>query len=97
TLSLHDALPIFGLAAGRTTVGKTGLTRLQLKLLRADGADFDRKCHRAHYDNNPRTKNLAIHTSRPRVPPAVLYTHLPIVRLTPQCHFPMRPTMHAGL
>jgi hypothetical protein len=36
----------------RTTIRKPRLARLQLKLFRADGADFDRKCHLATYDNN---------------------------------------------
>jgi hypothetical protein len=42
---LRFGVTVFGFAAGRAAVGKARLTRLQLELLRADGADFDRKCH----------------------------------------------------
>jgi hypothetical protein len=42
----------FGFAAGGAAIGEAGLIRLQLEFLGADGADFDRKCHPAKYDNN---------------------------------------------
>src|ERR1017187_7404184 len=51
---------LLGFAAGWAAVGKTGFTRLQLELLRAYGADSNRKCHHANYDKPDRPDLLLI-------------------------------------
>jgi hypothetical protein len=43
-------------AACRTSVGKPRLPRLQLKFLRADHTNFNRKCHLANYFINHRER-----------------------------------------
>lgn len=43
--TLFRRLSGFWVAACRTAVGKAGFIRLQLKLFRADGTNFDRKSH----------------------------------------------------
>src|ERR1019366_7166776 len=44
---LRDGGRVLGFAARRAAVGKAGFIRFQLERFRADGAHFDRKCHRA--------------------------------------------------
>jgi|SRR5208283_228074 len=42
---LRCRIGVFGFAARGAPVSKAGLTRLQFELIRANGADLDRKCH----------------------------------------------------
>jgi len=50
-------------AACRTSVGKPRLPRLQLKFLRADHTNFNRKCHLANYFiNHPETHHSFLKT-----------------------------------